>query len=177
MAKPLVDILDTDSIPWIEIQTKDPSAHTIGKKILCQDGKSNARTQILSLKKGLRTQLQEAHLCSEESFTISGKIRHTSWFHPGRDGQEIITGTAFYSYRTPGHLHGPWEALEDTIILEIHTEPFTVKVNPYVWECGTCHDKVLWELNRCGNCETPKSVVQDKFRPYPDAESYEYSTG
>jgi hypothetical protein len=169
-------MLDTSAIPWIEIKTKDSLAHSISKKILCQDRNSNARTQIMSVKKGVRTEFPEAHICSEESFIFSGKIRHTSWFHPGRNGTEMITGTGFYSYRTPGHLHGPWEALEDTVLLEMHTEPFTVKVNPFIWECNACHDKILWELNNCGNCGEPKSPNQERFKPVPTAETFEYST-
>ena len=154
-----VEVLDTKRVKW-KIISKGVSL-----KILGMDNESGSDTVLVSMKKGVRTTLPEAHEATEEIFVISGRIRMTDWMRKGRSGREVTISKGCYIYRPKGSLHGPWEALEDTLTIETHDGRFTRIFNPDVWECSKCYDKLLWELPKCSNCGRKRASGSLRFKP------------
>ena len=151
------EYINTNEMPWEEIR---PGFLT---KELSKDKLTGAQSRLLLLKKGVKISEYEAHTAGEEGYIIYGKLRE------GREGapDEIIFTDGCYFFRPGGLLHGPWEAVEDTLsFLTLDRKLINIR-NPPVWDCPKCKDKMLWQMKVCTNCgkQRPKSAKRHKMMP------------
>ena len=137
-------------------------------KELSRDNRTGARSILLLLKKGMKIIETEAHIASEEGFFISGKLRE------GIKGSknEIIFTKGCYFFRPSGILHGPWEALEDTISFLTLDRTLNNIRNPYVWDCPNCKDGMMWSLDTCTNCHTKRPRDSKRYKVFPDIKTF-----
>ncbi len=151
------EFIDTNQIEW---EKPHPNFYI---KQLSKDTRTGASSILLLLKKGVKIVEPEAHFAYEEGYIISGKLRE------GTKGaaDEIVFTTGCYFYRPGGIVHGPWEALEDTLsFLTLDRQLINIR-NPYMWDCPKCKRRIMWRMRACSHCYTkrPKEAVRYKLLP------------
>ncbi|MDG6905164.1 MAG: hypothetical protein JRN20_05185 [Nitrososphaerota archaeon] len=141
--KKRIEKLDTNSLDWKE------AAPGMGLyvKILSQDDDTGAITRLLLLKKGFNNHHEEARLALEEGFVISGKLREGL-----ATESPIEFGSGSYYVRTPGTVHGPAEAIEDTVLLQTVDRGANLLISPVFWQCNSCKARTVTELDTCSGC-------------------------
>jgi len=107
MARPHIECVNESGISWIRYTL--PGGSAVELKTLSEDSTGGNRTSLVRLGLGWAQGAAIAHPAPEELFVISGRLRV---------GDVVLT-PYHYLRIAPGVLHGPVEALDDTIAIWI----------------------------------------------------------
>lgn len=107
MARPHIECIHESALPWERHRL--PSGRTVEVKTLSRDPQSGNHTSLIRLPAGWVQDLRKAHPAPEEMFVLSGRLRVG----------DTILGPYEYLRVGPGILHGPEEALEETLAIWI----------------------------------------------------------
>ena len=165
-----IDFVDSNKLKWQQVM---PGLYY---KALSRDA-GGVTNHLFLIKKGLKSEGPECHRASEDMYIVSGKLKLAHGRLKDKKGnpKENIFKEGCCVSNPGGVLHGPWEALTDVLIytnLYVPSRPkFSNKVfvNPPVWECPKCREKIMWQIKTCTYCNAtrPKNAV--KFKPIKEA--------
>jgi 2,4'-dihydroxyacetophenone dioxygenase len=103
----LVNVNDLD---WV-----DKTLAGLAQKMLWRDDESGASIALVRFLTGSGVPSRHAHASNQFMFCISGAYRYTA------TGITLVPGTFYWNPK--GCLHGPTQALEDSILLEFYDGP------------------------------------------------------
>ena len=118
--KPQTDLHAVEDIPWTEIKGAGEKVGVVGsgvrEKRLSEDPDNpDNLTRLLKIEKGFKSQVTTTHPFWEEVYVLKGVL----YDHLNK----VTSKEGYYCCRQPGMPHGPFEALEEVITLEIHCMP------------------------------------------------------
>jgi len=114
MARSHIECIHESDIAWVRYEL--PSGPAVEVKTLSRDPEGGNHTSLIRLQRGWAQTGATAHPSPEEVFVLSGRLRVG----------DVVLGRYHYLRVQSGVLHGPVEALEDTVaiwIMEGHYGP------------------------------------------------------
>ncbi|MDA4110652.1 MULTISPECIES: cupin domain-containing protein [Mycolicibacterium] len=103
-------ILRAEEMPW-----RAKSLPGVSERMLWRDDDSGASIAQIKIEKGCGIPQNHCHASNQFMFVLSGSYKY---LHSG----EVLTTGSFY-WNPAGNFHGPTEALEDTVFLEVYDGP------------------------------------------------------
>lgn len=111
MAKPEMEIQNTDHIPWKPVTGGRVTGPGIYEKILSKDSETGNYTRLLKVGPGTETSETLIHDVWEEIYVLEGTFIDK--------GKGITLKQGMYGCRPPGMKHGPYSYPEGALCLEI----------------------------------------------------------